>query len=137
VVSFFILIKNFIHGIRVVFQDRQFKGLLFLVGLILAVGAVFYAHFEHWSLINSLYFCVITLTTVGYGDFTPQTTTGKIFTIFYVAIGIGIILGFVNIIARHATKRYLQQSDTYLEHSEKLIEQIIEKTIEIQQKRRK
>lgn len=128
------LIEHFIHGFRTIFQDRQFKGLLFLVFLILFTGTIFYSHFEHWSLLNALYFCVITLTTVGYGDFTPHNDIGKIFTIFYVIIGIGIFLGFVDVVARHATKQYRRQSDVYLEHTEKIVERIIERTLEKREK---
>jgi voltage-gated potassium channel Kch len=46
-----------------------------------------------------LYFSVITLTTVGYGDFSPQTPAGKIFTMIYVLVGLGLISGFVYLLA--------------------------------------
>jgi voltage-gated potassium channel Kch len=61
-----------------------------LVG-VLGVGTVFYHNVENLSWLDSIYFCVVTLTTVGYGDITPQTAAGKIFTIFYILIGVGII----------------------------------------------
>jgi voltage-gated potassium channel len=48
---------------------------------------------------------VITLTTVGYGDFSPSTTADKIFTMFYIFIGIGIILGFVNVVAERSMEQ--------------------------------
>jgi len=54
---------------------------------------------EGWSLLDAFYFSVMTLTTVGYGDFSPSTTAGKLFTIVYIFVGIGIILGFLNLIA--------------------------------------
>jgi hypothetical protein len=38
-------------------------------------------------LLDSLYFSVITLATVAYGDFSPYTMAGKIFTVFYIFIG--------------------------------------------------
>lgn len=38
---------------------------------------------------------VVTLATVGYGDFTPKTDAGKLFTVLYVLIGVGILLSFV------------------------------------------
>jgi voltage-gated potassium channel Kch len=55
--------------------------------------------------LDSLYFSVITLTTVGYGDFSPSTTTSKIFTMFYIFVGIGIILGFVNAVAERSMEQ--------------------------------
>ena len=45
----------------------------------------------HWTYLNSFYFCVIATTTVGFGDFSPSTTGGKVFFIFFAAIGIGVI----------------------------------------------
>lgn len=58
---------------------------------IIGIGVVFYRIVEKLSLVDAIYFCVITLTTVGYGDITPQTEIGKLFTSGYVLVGIGII----------------------------------------------
>ena len=44
---------------------------------------------------------VITLTTIGYGDFSPQTNLGKLFTMAYIIIGVALILGFVNTLFFH------------------------------------
>lgn len=60
--------------------------------ILLTVGTFFYSSYEGWSYIDSLYFCVITLATVGYGDLHPTTPTTKLFTIAYIFIGVG--LGF-------------------------------------------
>lgn len=59
-----------------------------------ACGAVFYHAVEGLSYVDALYFTAVTLTTVGYGDFAPQTDAGKLFTAFYAFVGIGIFLGF-------------------------------------------
>ncbi len=40
-----------------------------------------YWRFEDWTIIEALYFCVVTLTTVGYGDLHPTTAGTQIFTI--------------------------------------------------------
>lgn len=69
--------------------------------IILAFGSIMFHYLEGWTWIDSIYFSVITLTTVGYGDFSPQTEIGKIFTIFYIFIGIGIILSFINTVYNH------------------------------------
>lgn len=62
----------------------------------IALGTIFYHLVEKWRWLDSLYFTVITLSTVGYGDFAPKTDAGKIFTIFYVFIGIGIFVYAAN-----------------------------------------
>ena len=45
-----------------------------------------------------------TLTTVGLGDFTPQTGLGKAFTIIYVLAGVGLILAFANAVLSEAMR---------------------------------
>jgi hypothetical protein len=83
-------------------KDPEFRGLLLFVSAILITGTYFYHIFEKWRWLDCFYFSVTTLTTVGYGDFAPQSDAGKIFTIIYIFIGVGVILGFVNAVARHA-----------------------------------
>lgn len=83
----------------------------FIALSVLSIGVVFYHHIEHWSWIDSLYFSVITLATVGYGDLVPTTDWGKLFTVFYVAIGIGIFAASANYLLKRATLRRLQKQD--------------------------
>ena len=54
--------------------------------------------FERWPIIDSLYFSVVTFTTVGYGDLCPSTDAGKLFTIFYSFAGISIIGALLGIV---------------------------------------
>lgn len=72
-----------------------------LVVMILS-GTVFYSAVEQWSIVDSVYFCVMTLSTVGYGDLHPTSSTSKIFTIVYFVVGAGI---FVNFITKLAAQR--------------------------------
>jgi voltage-gated potassium channel len=44
--------------------------------------------------IKCFYWTVTTLTTVGYGDITPQTNAGRIYTMFVMFVGVGVY-GFV------------------------------------------
>jgi voltage-gated potassium channel len=60
---------------------------------------------EEWSVLDSFYFSAITLATVGYGDLVPTTPGGKLFTVFYVFAGVGIILAFVQTVARASVAR--------------------------------
>jgi voltage-gated potassium channel len=78
------------------FDRHVYRILLATAIFVLAFGTIFYHYTEHWSWIDSYYFSVVSLTTVGYGDLTPHTNAGKIFTTFYLMFGIGIITTFIS-----------------------------------------
>jgi len=63
---------------------------IFLIG-----GATIFSAAEHWSYWESLYFCSVSLATVGYGDITPNTNAMKIFTIVYLYFGIAFVASAV------------------------------------------
>ena len=82
-------------------KDKEYRKLLTGTSVIIAVGTVFYHYIEGWSWIDAAYFSVITLTTIGYGDFSPTTDLEKLFTIGYIIVGVGVILGFINAVYHH------------------------------------
>lgn len=65
--------------------------LLVLLALFI-IGTWGFHSIEGWNITNSLYTTVITLSTVGYGDFFPKTDAGRIFTIILVIFGVGTML---------------------------------------------
>ena len=91
-ISLLLTIRQFGRAIRYAWRDPAFQLLMMTTLLVLATGTAFYHFVEGWRWLDSLYFCVITLSTVGYGDFSPKTDPGKIFTIVYVFIGIGLLV---------------------------------------------
>ena len=86
-----VLIVNTVRAIRTLWADSHFRSLARLTVIAITSGVVFYSLVEHLSPVDALYFSVTTLTTVGYGDFSPQTTAGKLFTVVYVLIGVGLL----------------------------------------------
>jgi hypothetical protein len=81
------------------------RALASLVTLQLISGTLFYTFVEHWRWLDSLYFCVTTLTTVGLGDLSPVTDAGKIFTIAYIITGVGLLVSLLGMIAEQAADR--------------------------------
>jgi len=47
---------------------------------------------EIWSYGESIYFTLVTLSTVGFGDMSPQTSSGKTFLIFFTILGIPLMI---------------------------------------------
>ena len=80
---------------------RRLVYVIILLALILFGSATFYHYVERWRYLDALYFSAATMTTVGYGDITPRTDAGKIFTIFFVFVGVGIALYGLSLIAAH------------------------------------
>lgn len=90
----------------------------FLGNGILIGGAFLFWHFEYGEnpqlqyFLDSLYWALITITTVGYGDITPVTIPGKILAMAMIVTGTGLFLcyvalltsAFVNIEVDHIEK---------------------------------
>lgn len=90
------------NGIKTGLKDPEFQVLGLLTIIILIVGTFFYSWVEHWRILDAFYFSVVTLATVGFGDFTPKTDIGKIFTVGYIFVGVGTLVSFITLLA---TKR--------------------------------
>lgn len=97
--SFALAFGRLYRVVRVGLTDPEFRALLTGVVGVLVAGVVFYMVEEGWSFIDALYFCVTTLTTIGFGDPAPTTDLSKLFTIVYVVAGIGLIASFIAAIA--------------------------------------
>ncbi|MBW4061120.1 two pore domain potassium channel family protein [Candidatus Saccharibacteria bacterium] len=98
-------------------NHRTLTGIAGVALIMLVGGAIFYHLVEHFDWLDAFYYCTITLTTVGYGDFVPKTDLGKLFTIFYVIIGIGILATLANTIIKNAmTRRQLKRAINLAAH---------------------
>lgn len=77
-------------------EDLVLFGVVALIVLYLAAVGIY--HFEHdaqpekfTSVFDSLWWAVVTLTTVGYGDIYPITAGGRLFTFLVLVLGLGVI----------------------------------------------
>jgi potassium channel subfamily K len=71
---------------------------IFLLSLYLLLGVVIYSfNTDHFSgtethpVVDALYFCIVTMCTIGYGDITPLTPVTKVFACVFVLVGFGFI----------------------------------------------
>ena len=84
--------------------DQHAYKLLTIAALVLVVtGTVVYRWLEDWSWVDSVYFSVVAVTTVGFGDLTPTTDASKVFTIGYLVVGVSLITTYLNLRFRYRT----------------------------------
>jgi voltage-gated potassium channel len=122
-IALFVMLRRFVRAIRDAWRsDVAFRMLLALVVSLLVSGTTFFTLVEGWSVLDSLYFSVTTLTTVGFGDPAPATALGKIFTILYIFVGLGVLGGFINVLAKHTFARQRRRGGVSEEQEEGKVE---------------
>ena len=89
--------------------SEKYRSIIITVFTLLIIGTVVFHLVEGWHWFDSFYYCVITLATVGYGDFTPKTFLGKLSAIIYIISGIGIFLAFVQAYFDFVKEKYEQR----------------------------
>ena len=77
--------RGLAKAVAAVWRDPETKALPVVAGALVLTGSLFYWRFEDWTYIEALYFCIVTLTTVGYGD-SRQRPPGRDLHVFYVAV---------------------------------------------------
>jgi voltage-gated potassium channel len=94
------LIWRFGLVLRQLWRTAEVRELVITTAVTLLAGMFIFRALEGWSYLDALYFSLITLTTIGYGDFSPVTPLGKVTTMIYVLLGLGIISSFILAIAQ-------------------------------------
>jgi hypothetical protein len=74
-------LKEFLQG---VFKNLVLAALIFVPGIVIG-------HFEGWKFYDSLYYCVVTATTVGYGDLSPQNMWTRLAACFYLPLCVTVM----------------------------------------------
>jgi voltage-gated potassium channel len=98
VVAALFAVVRFVRATGRAFRDPATRGLVISVFVVVAGGTAFYTRYEGWSVVDSLYFTVVTLLTIGYGDLTPTTAASKLFTVVYALVGVGLLASFVTVL---------------------------------------
>ncbi|KAM9589333.1 potassium channel subfamily K member 15 [Trichechus inunguis] len=90
---------------RVSTENMVVAGLL-VCAATLALGAAAFAHFEGWTFFHAYYYCFITLTTIGFGDFVALQSDEALqrkppyvaFSFLYILLGLTVIGAFLNLV---------------------------------------
>ena len=128
-------IKNFINLIERVFNSRRLRTILgVLIICIISFGYVFYlAEPQIKTIDDGIWWALVTITTVGYGDITPLTTLGRLVAGTLMFVGLGLIATVTAIVSAKFIANYVDHhtNDDVLEKLEEL-EDEIEKIEEIE-----
>jgi len=76
--------------------------IFFLLAIIIVLGLII-GKKEKWDKTNALYFAFITATTVGFGDFRPETKISKLLAIIIAIVGM-ILTGILVALGLHAVE---------------------------------
>src|SRR2546430_10509393 len=71
---------------------RRFRLAATLLAIVITVGVTGYMVIDGWSLVDSFYMVIITISTVGYTEVHAQGTTGRLFTSGLIVVGVGTML---------------------------------------------
>ncbi len=73
------------------------------------------------SMLDTVWWTVATVTTVGYGDIVPVTETGKIVAIFFMFFGIGVLALFISVLGTQFYKNRFAKEEKEISHAQRLI----------------
>jgi len=89
-------------------SDLKVWECLLMTITLLFIGIVAFSFvFEQWSIDESMYFTVVTLTTCGYGDMSPTTKGGRLFTSFFAIFGISILAVVIGVLGSNIVEAHI------------------------------
>lgn len=118
--------SNSIKVFGEVLANKRFEliTLMIFIGFLLFISSVGIYLFEHdaagphvENMADALYWSIVTLSTVGYGDITPQTVGGRLVAVTLILTGLGVLAFFTSIFVAAFSERMpkLRENRTYAE----------------------
>ncbi|XP_040844432.1 potassium channel subfamily K member 9 [Ochotona curzoniae] len=93
------------HNTDVSMENMVTVGFFSCMGT-LCIGAAAFSQCEDWSFFHAYYYCFITLTTIGFGDYVALQSKGALqkkplyvaFSFMYILVGLTVIGAFLNLV---------------------------------------
>ena len=102
----------------VTYDDDQFNFnppvALFIVAVYIVVGACLFAMLEGWNITEAFYFVFITISTVGFGDFVPETPERYALCFFYLLGGLSLLAMVINVLSEYIKVKLDRSFDLYI-----------------------
>lgn len=118
-----------------IFYFKQLSPSLFLnVGLQLVFAGIFVAIEENWNYFDAVYHCLVTATTVGYGDQTIETQEGRLWASVHMAVSVCLLGEMISRIddARNKRKAELARVEQLRRRlDEQLLERLQQRAAEL------
>lgn len=93
--------SNFYRFLR----TNNFSYTLFIAIIIIFLSSVTMSYFEHWNIGDSLWWSIVTVTTVGYGNICPKTFSGRFIASILMIFGIGFIGSLTSTLSTYFIKK--------------------------------
>ena len=140
-------VKNFFSLLETIFNSRRLRtillALIFFIGIF---GYLFYASEPQVETFgDGIWWALVTITTVGYGDITPLTTLGRVVAGLLMLLGLGLIATITAIVSAKFIQNYvdshtnddvlekLQELETEIEKIEELEDNVLGKLQELEE----
>ena len=139
-------VKNFFSLLETIFNSRRLRTIL--VALIFFIGVFGYLFYASEPQVETfgdgIWWALVTITTVGYGDITPLTTLGRVVAGLLMLLGLGLIATITAIVSAKFIQNYvdghtnddvlekLQELETEIEKIEELEDNVLGKLKELE-----
>jgi voltage-gated potassium channel len=124
-------INSIVRNIWSLILSKEFIGLSIIGNTVIFIFASIFFHLEFGinphvhGFIDALWFAFSTVTTVGYGDITPQTYIGKVLGIFMMLVGTALFVTFTALFSNAILGQKISSVEGQITTEEEKIDELI------------
>ena len=97
------------HSVWTFIKRENIDRIVLPLGILIGISCVVISRTESISLIDSFWWSIVTLTTVGYGDITPATAIGRSIAVINMFVGIGLLAALSAALASILVERKMKE----------------------------